>query len=186
MHSNLKPTNEFIMKKFFAWGVIALIFFSSCEECPPPRFTTSSPEIDNSMSLVQDYLSGDWDAWLTRYAEGAKLSHNATTGLTPEEAADDLKQLITYFSEYSFDEDVRFYEMVTDDEGKTWVYFWSDWKGNFKDSDETLTVPVHLAQRYEDGKVVEEYGYYDLSVLMAKLAEFEAAASAADEEGGEE
>jgi hypothetical protein len=172
------------MKKLILLGLV-ISLLQACTECPPVRFTSTGPEIDNTNALIEDYEAGNWEAWRTRYAEEAKLQHNSNEGGTPEQAMADLQSLLTYFSEYGFTRDVYFVEMVRDDREDDWVYFWSDWSGKLAATGEEIVVPVHLAQKYVDGKIVEEYGYYNLAEIMAKFAEIDAAAAAAEttEEG---
>jgi hypothetical protein len=76
-------------------------------------------------------------------------------------------------------------EQTLDDDGETWVNFWGLWKGTLKANGKEISIPVHLTAQFVDGKIVQEYGFWDMSVFMAEMQAIEAAAAEAegDEEG---
>ncbi len=57
----------------------------------------------------------------------------------------------------------------------TWVNYWNTWKGKAKLTDKELMVPVHITMQFVNGKIVQEYAYYDTSGISATIAEIEAA-----------
>lgn len=75
--------------------------------------------------------------------------------------------------------------MVKDKEGETWVYYWATWNGSLKANGKELSVPVHLAIRFVDGKAVTEHGYWDSAPINAAFEEI-AAAESSEEEDTEE
>lgn len=151
----------------------AIVLFVSCQEKGPERYTTNSSNIDVVKTLVTDYEDGNWDGWLSHYSQDAKVQHNEFK-FSPKELQDALKSDITNYTEYSFshEENEIFFEQIVDDKGDIWVYFWGTWKANIKGTDKEYIVPVHLACKMVDNKIVEEYGYYNRSAIDATFAEF--------------
>ncbi len=163
---------------------LTVILFTACLNNQPERYTTTSPEIDVVKALIKDYHDGNWEAWLTHYADTAKIYHNTwKDGVSPKETAESLKAILSNTSSYHFDEseDEIFYEMVTTDKGNTWVYFWGNWKGTLAANNKELEIPVHLALRFVDGKIAREEGFYNLSEFTAALQKIEAAKMAGEE-----
>lgn len=152
---------------------MAAVFFMSCKNAEPKYFS-SSPEIDEVKALVKDYNAGDWTAWMTHYADTAKIQHNTLEDSTPAELLEGFKDLLAGTSSYGFTDKDIFYEMVIDDDNEKWVNFWGTWEGTIAANNQKLIIPVHLTAQFVDGKIVEEHGYYDLSEYMAIMLEIEA------------
>ena len=172
------------MKKLILLG-LALVLFIGCQNSAK-QFTMSSPEIDEVKALVKDYHAGDWEAWATHYADTAKIFHNTwdeNKSTTPQETINNLKDILSNMSSYHFEEDneLPWYEMVTNDEGSVWVYFWGNWQGTFAANGKVLELPVHLALKFENGKIVREEGFYNLADFNTGLQEIEAAKAEAAE-----
>ncbi len=165
-----------------------LILFTACQEKGKGSYTKTSPEIDEVKALVKDYHDGNWDAWLTHYADTAKVYHNTwKNGTAPKETLETLKGILSNTSNYHFEEekDLPWYEMVTNDNGNTWVYFWGNWKGTLKANNKVLEIPVHLALQMVNGKIAREEGFYNLSEFTAALQGIEAAKMADEAETAE-
>lgn len=170
------------MKNIFYSGLIALLLVG-CQPQGPERYSTSGTEIDMVKALLADYEQGNWDAWHTKYADTAKVYYNnMQTAITPKEASEGHQQSIAQVSAYSFKDDPIFYEKIVDDDGKTWVNFWGVWEATVKGDDKPVNVAVHLSLNVEDGKVVEEYGYWDNSIFMNAVAEMQAMQNAPEAE----
>lgn len=168
------------MRKFFLLG-LTLILITSCQN-KPERYTTSSTNIDEVKALLADYNSGNWEGWLSHYADSAEIYHNTwDKSSTPQEVAEGLKGILANTSSYGFSEKDSngeqniFYEQTIDDDGLTWVNFWGDWRGTLAANGEQLEVPVHLSIQMKDGKVYREYGFYDLSKFTAAMQAIEKA-----------
>lgn len=173
------------MKKLFLFGFTILLFVA-CQN-NKKQFTMTSPEIDEVKALVKDYHEGDWDAWVTHYADTAKIFHNTwdkNKGATPLETVKSLKAILSNMSSYHFeeDDDLPWYEMVTNDDGETWVYFWGNWKGTLAVNSKEIQIPVHLALKFANGKIGREEGFYNLSEFTTALQEIEAAKMAVEAE----
>jgi hypothetical protein len=160
------------MKNLFLLGLV-LVLTLSCQNTEQ-RYFTSSPEIDTVKELVSDYQNGNWEKWMTHYADTAKIYHNTAEGASASETKESLNEILSNVSSYKFDEKPVFYEMIIDDEGEKWVYFWANWRGTLAANNQEIVIPVHIAANMVDGLIVEEYGYYDVSNFVAALNEIEA------------
>jgi hypothetical protein len=69
--------------------------------------------------------------------------------------------------------------MVVTDKGKTYVNFWGLWKGTLAANNKTYTIPTHLTAQFVDGKIVKEFGYWDLSKIMLDMQAMEHAKASA-------
>jgi len=161
------------MKKLILIG-LAIVISTSCQQTEP-RYFSSSPEIDTVKALLNDYYDGNWDSWKTHYADTAKIYSNTwKTAFSVQENQEALFKTISSVSSYKFDEEPIFFEMTINDEGQKWVNFWGNWRGIIKDSDVELEIPVHLTMHFVDGKIVEEYGFWNKSPFVTALIEVEA------------
>ena len=173
------------MKKLFLLGLTVLLFVA-CQN-NKKQFTMTSPEIDEVRALVKDYHDGNWESWVTHYADTAKIFHNTwdeSKGKTSAETVESLKMILSNMSSYHFEEDdeLPWYEMVTNDKGSTWVYFWGNWKGTLAANNKELQIPVHLSLKFANGKIAREEGFYNLSEFTTALQEIEVAKMAAEAE----
>jgi len=148
------------------------------------RHFMESPEIDSFTAVIGAYESGDFEAMKGHFSDTAKIYHNTNKGISVDENLKVQEEMISNFSSYGFDKDDDYMEMVIDGENETWVYYWADWSGTLKANEKTISVTVHLAVQYVDGKAVEEYGYWDntsINEAFAAIAAEKAAAEAAAE-----
>jgi len=162
------------MKKLFLFGLVIVLFMAG-QNIQAQSWTKSSPEVDATKALVMDYQDGNWDKWASHYADTAKVYHNSIVGVTPHELQENLKKDIQKLSSYGFSDKDIFYEMIIDDKGNKWVYFWGTWEGKVAATHKELVVPVHLALQFVENKIVREYAYYDYSSIMTAFKEIEAA-----------
>lgn len=153
----------------------------ACQQKQPVRFTTSSAEIEAYKKGIAAYEAQDWDTWQGAFADTAKVYYNTTESSTVEETKQGHLAMIETLSSYEFDKEKMFIEQVIDDDGKTWVNFWGLWKGTFKANGKTLEIPVHLSTQFVNGKIVEEYGFWDMSSYVLEIQAIQAAAQAAAE-----
>ncbi|PKQ44612.1 nuclear transport factor 2 family protein [Confluentibacter flavum] len=163
------------MKKLLLLVTVAALF-AACQN-KPERYTTTSTNIDVIKKLVSDYEAGNWDAWTSNYSDSAKIYQNTwKKSATPKETSASLQGLLDNTSSYGFKhgEDEIFFEQTIDDKGETWVNFWGVWHGTLAANGQELEVPVHLTCHMIDGKIAEEYGFYNLSEVMAALEVIEA------------
>lgn len=145
---------------------------SSGGEMQEPQYTTSSPMIDATKKMMQAYENQDWETWRTQYADTAKVFHNNwEQAVSPDDFIANEKEFVDEMSSYGFAKDPVFYEQIIDDKGQKWVYFWGIWEGTLAANNQKLRIPVHLALQFKDGKIVEEYGFYDMSPYWKALQE---------------
>ena len=134
---------------------------------------TSSPEIDALKSLIKDYEEGNWTNWATHYSENAEIYHNTVEPISSEELQKNLTVVIDNLSNYNFShkEEEIFFENIIDDKGDSWVYFWGTWKGTVSGTNKELEMPIHIAFKMFDNKIVNEYAYYDPSLINNAIIE---------------
>ncbi|MGB5667368.1 MAG: nuclear transport factor 2 family protein [Maribacter sp.] len=159
-----------IMKNLLLLG-LAIVLFTACKEQGPERWTNMSPEIDVTKALVKDYEDGNWESWSSHYADAAEVHHNSVESITQQQLQDGLKADIMNYSSYGFShaDDEIFFEQIIDDKGDKWVYFWGTWEAVMKGNNEKYQIPVHIALKFVDNKIVEEHGFYNRSAIDAAI-----------------
>lgn len=170
------------MKKLIFIPLLFLLVLTNCKE-QEMRYSTVGSEIDLVKSVIADYEAGNWDSWMSHYADTAKIHHNTweDESMSSEEMVEGFKASIATTSSYGFDDEPIYYEKVITDDGKTWVNFWGNWRGTLKATQKELTIPVHLSIHVQDGKIQEEFGMYNMAEWNAELAK--ASAMSEDEKG---
>ncbi|HZW62371.1 MAG TPA: nuclear transport factor 2 family protein [Flavobacteriaceae bacterium] len=132
------------------------------------RYTQQSPEIETFKKSINDYKTMNWESLATHYADTAIVANNV-----PKEKAKSVSEAIKINKEdaeiFTWVVENEEYEMVVTDEGETWVNFWGLWKGTMKSTNKVYTVPFHSTARFIDGKIVEEYGYWNNSEIVSDL-----------------
>lgn len=164
------------MKKLIVLG-LAVITMTACQQ--EQRYFGESDEINTLKAGITAFESGDWDSWTSHFADTAKIYANSKDAITISQRLTDLKGMTSAFSSYGFDHEEEYIEMVIDKEMETWVYYWAQYNGTFTNNKE-LSIPVHLAVQFADGKIVEEHIYFDATSMNAELGAMAAAAAAAE------
>jgi len=167
------------MKNIIIIGFV-LALFTACNK-QETRYTQNSPEIDTYKQVIDAYAKQEWEAMANHYADTAKIMNNVveTEGLTVAEIVQMNKEDASLFSSWDYVEGESEYEMVVTDKGKTYVNFWGLWKGTLSANNKTYTIPTHITAQFVDGKVVKEFGYWDLSKIMLDMQAMEHAKVAA-------
>jgi hypothetical protein len=167
------------MQKFVLLA-LTVVLFSACNQ--PVRYTQQSPEIDAYKKVIKAYQNLDWDEFAIHYADTAKIFNNATkdNGLTLKELIASNQQDASLFSTWNYVDSESDYEMVVTDKGETWVNFWGLWQGKLKANGQTYNIPCHMTMQFVDGKIVKEYGYWDISKLVSDLQQLEQESAAAN------
>ncbi|NNE32163.1 MAG: nuclear transport factor 2 family protein [Winogradskyella sp.] len=140
----------------------------SCQE-HEQRYFAESDEINTLKSGIDAYESGDWDQWKSHFADTAKIYVNTSKGIDVNQRLSDLQNFASAFATYGFNHDDEYIEMVLDKEKETWVYYWAEHRGKLNGSDKELSIPVHLAVRFSDGKIVAEHIYFDGTELNKEM-----------------
>lgn len=146
--------------------VLAIVLFASCNE--KQRYTQQSAEIDTYKKLMEAYKTQKWDEFQSHYADTAKIANNVIKekGVLLAEVIKTNKEDAALFN-YTVEKEE--YEMVLTDKKETWVNFWGLWKGTLKSSGKVYQIPFHTTARFIDGKIVEEYGYWNNSEVIKDL-----------------
>jgi len=147
------------MKKLILLG-LAIITLAACQK-QEQRYFAESAEINTLKSGIEAYETGDWDKWKGHFSDTAKIYVNSSTPVDVSTRLEELKTAAAGFSSYGFDKEDEYIEMVIDKEKETWVYYWAQWNGVFAANSKKISVPVHLAVRFADGKIVTEHIYFD-------------------------
>ena len=168
------------MKRVFFLGLAIVLSMAACQQ-QEKRYTQQSPEIETYKKVIDAYDKQDWVAMASHYADTAKIMNNVE-----EKDAQTLAELVqmdkddaSLFSSWEYVDGESEYEMVVTDKGKTYVNFWGLWKGTLAANNKTYTIPTHLTAQFVDGKIVKEFGYWDLSKIMLDIQAMEHAKASA-------
>ena len=156
------------MKKLFLLG-LAVILFTSCQKAEQ-RYFAESAEIDVLKAGIAAYEAGDWDTWKGHFSDTAKIYVNSETPIDVDTRLTELKGAAAAFSSYGFDREDEYIEMVIDKEKETWVYYWAQWNGVIAANSKKISVPVHLAIQFTDGKMTKEHIYFDGTVMNKEMS----------------
>lgn len=161
------------MKKIVVLLGVAIMMLVGCQE-KQTRYTQSSAEIDSYKAALSNYENGDWEGYMSHFADTAKIYHNSGEKfITPKESAMNFEESLKMFSSYGFADDKGEIEMVVTDKGDTWVNFWGRWEATLAANGQKFQTEVHTTVQFVDGKIVKEYGYWDTAPLMMALMELE-------------
>ncbi|GGG57164.1 nuclear transport factor 2 family protein [Bizionia arctica] len=156
------------MKKLVLIGCL-LVIISSCNN-KKPKYTQSSEEIEIVKANINDYDYQEWEKLMSHYADTAHIYYNTrSNGLSPNDIQRYHSEFDSNLSTRAFEDENREYEMVEDNNGKTWVNFWGLWKGNLVANNKQIVIPVHITYQFIDNKIVTEYGYWDTSEILFEL-----------------
>lgn len=155
---------------------VAIFLIAACNSGQTRRYASSSPEIDTFKSSIKNYLEQDWDAYKVHYVDTVKFRNNTIKEKQEslEMAIEKWKEEHALFSSIEYIASEDFFEMVVTDEGETWVNFWGLWSAVLRANGQKFEIPVHVTVRFENGKIVEEHGYWDSSPITLALRELEA------------
>jgi len=162
------------MKKLFLLG-LAIVLFTACQEKQEQRYFAESPEIEVLKVGIEAYEKADWDAWKGHFADTAKIYVNSKDPISLDARVIALKEMTGAFSSYGFDKKDAYIEMVIDKEKETWVYYWAQHNGTMAANNKALSMPVHLAVQFADGKIVAEHIYFDGTEMNKAIEELSAA-----------
>jgi len=167
------------MKKLILLG-LAVITLTACKQ--EQRYFAESEETNTLKAGIAAFESADWEKWQSHFADTAKIYNNSKDAISLADRLAELKDMTNAMSSYGFDHEDEYAEMVLDKEDETWVYYWASYNGIVAGSGKELSVPVHLAVQFVNGKIVEEHIYFDATEMNAQFAAVAAAAAANMEE----
>jgi hypothetical protein len=146
-----------------------LILLSSCQQ--KVRYTQNSSEIDTYKKVIEAYEKQNWEDLESHYAYTAKILNNVTI-----DKAQSIYQLIEQnkedaklFTSWRYDPASLEYEMIVNDRNETWVNFWGHWEGTLKSNGQLYVIPAHITAQFENGKIIREDGYWDISKLIIDI-----------------
>lgn len=171
------------MKKVILLVLVGVLFIA-CEK-HEQRYFAESDETKTLEEGIAAYESGDWDKWRTHFADTAKIYVNSRDHISVDDRVAQLKEMSGAFSSYGFDKDDDYIEMVIDKEMETWVYYWANHDATLQNG-KSMSIPVHLAVRFHEGKIVAEHIYFDATELNAEVAAMAAAAAAEEASEGDD
>jgi hypothetical protein len=178
LNTNFKTINE--MRKLFLLG-LSIILFAACQN-KPQRYFSESAEIETLKSGINAYETGNWDKWKSHFSDTAKIFVNSIKPLNVDKRQEDLQAMTEAMSSYGFNHDKEYIEMVLDKEDETWVYYWANHSGTFAANNQEISMPVHLAVQFLNGKIVEEHIYFDATSMNAGFATISQEAATAEME----
>ena len=144
--------------------ILAIAVFTACEK-KESRYTQNSKEIETVKKLVNNYNNKTYD--MSIYADTSKTFYNTkVNAMTPSQTLAYHQANDANYSSRGFLPEDQEYEMVTTDDGETWVNCWLDWKATLASNDKEFNMPVHLTYRFVDGKIVREVGMWDPSAIV--------------------
>ncbi len=155
------------MKKLLLLG-LAVLLFAACQQ--EQRYYAESAETKTLEAGIAAYESGDWDQWKSHFADTAKIYVNSNDAVTVDVRAKELQGAVSNFSSYGFDKEKEYIEMVVDKDKETWVYYWATWNAELAANKNNISVPLHLALQFIDGKIVEEHIYFDGTTMNKQMA----------------
>jgi len=157
------------MKELMSLGVAIVIFIAWNQQST--RYTQQSAEIETFKQVLEDYEDREWEDMIAHYSDTAKIMNNVT-----EKDAKNLTQFLaenkkdaSQFSSWDFVNDASEYEMIVNDRGETWVNFWGLWEGTFKTNNKVYKIPTHITAQFVNGKIVREFGYWDVSKIIRDI-----------------
>ncbi|WP_295181979.1 hypothetical protein [uncultured Christiangramia sp.] len=144
------------------------------------RYTQDSEQINTFKNVLQNYENGEWDEYQSHFADSVELFYNSRESIDVSAAVAMHKQNNSALSSYDFVDSENEFEMVVTDAGETWVNFWGEWEGTIAENDSMIVIPVHITARFEDGKIVKEYLYFDNAGMNDALRMLEESRSMQD------
>lgn len=155
-----------ILKKL-VFFVLTVMMIAACQQ--EQRYFPESAETKTLESGIAAYESGDWDTWKSHFADTAKIYVNSNEPMTVDARIAQFKQTTPAWADYGFDKEKAYIEMVLDKEDETWVYYWAPHNGSIKATGKELSMPVHLAVQFKDGKIVEEHVFFDGTAMNKEM-----------------
>ncbi len=179
------------MKKLLL--TLTLIFFVGCNMEPSGMATVQFNDEKSKaiLSHFQNYLNNDMDGLKSLWSPDLKVYGNPTGPVGLEELVGMLEAQHSTFSPIvmTFGEEVENQPIAwvettdypatpSNPEAATWSQSWFTWTATSKLSGETITLPAHISFKWgEDGKIAEEYHFYETGPMKAAI---EAAMAAAE------
>ena len=162
------------MKKTFIVALLATTLFA----CSTPAetkveattgttsVTTEGPDVELMKKAAESWASGNWDAYLSCYADTAISIHNAWAVTTDTTVVRKVSSYIDMFkkSREGMDGNVTInnsiYEVVTMADGSKYGHAWIDCSWKTKKGETSKTV-IFSSYSIKDGKLTTDWPIYD-------------------------
>jgi len=155
------------MKKVKYYVLLSLVFgAAACHQNVPLE---ENVDMSAEMAIIKKIsntltFEGNEDIFSEAYADSAKLYWNSLYPLSPEEALIGIDLALEPFTDMRF-LDGRVYQVIETENGESWTGSWRVREGRVKNSEVVVHGPVHFISRFENGKIVEESGFWDNQIL---------------------
>jgi len=169
------------MKTNFLLAALSILLFTACQEQEKKRYFSESSEIEVLKAGIEAYETGNWDTWKSHFADTAKVYVNSKESISVAARLEELSSSSAALSSYGFDKEKDWIEMVLDADDETWVYYWAQWNGEFTATKRKISVPIHLAVQFTNGKITEEHVYFDGTEMNKAIEEVAVMQEASEE-----
>lgn len=161
---------KLILFSFFM-GLLAVSCNDTNQKEENVRYSQDSEEINTLKAVISDYEKGSWESYKSHFADTARVYQNSNDGRSIDEIVTRHQNNTASLSNYNLIDDSEEFEMVVTDDDETWVNYWGNWEATLKGNNKKVLIPIHLTARFIDGKIVEEHGYWDNSIMMMAMEE---------------
>jgi hypothetical protein len=147
------------MKKFPLFGA-ALLLLTACQPAPK-QYSETGPEIDLARKNLAAYVSLDWEAYASTYADTAKIQNNSWNPANDQNVTQWIEGAKNFRAQVPNITIAReSYSYIIEDDGDEWVLSWFEWTGRTIEGKE-VTIPIHMSSKFGGGKIVAQELYYD-------------------------
>lgn len=131
-------------------------------------YSERGEHIELMKDLLDDYTEGRWFALGTAYADSAMIFVNGTIPMTIGDRLAALQAQRAVFDEVAIVNPL--FGEVHNADGEIWVLAWGSWEGRAAGMPQRVSVPLHIAAEFVDGKIVQEWTYMDGAPLESAMA----------------
>lgn len=141
--------------------VLLTLFISTAAYGQSPKGTHSNegPIVDILKESIASYNSGDWNTYRSNFADTARFHINSPDPISLDERMSQLVEGLQGVESYEIVNPV--YAHIHTAEGLDWGMVWGAWVGTVAGEEETIM--LHTATRFENGKAVIQWGFWDSS-----------------------
>lgn len=153
------------MKSNFILILISLFCLSSCKQ---EGNNLIDQTVNDGIKMIadkfDDYHKGNWKEWTEYYSDSAKVYYNTRTkSMTVSEAAKMHENSVVPLSKYGFADNMLIEKVETKNDTLK-LLFTGYWQATLKENGKSFETPSLVYYHIVDGKIVEEYGFWDNSI----------------------
>ena len=156
------------MKKNFLILLI-IIVFSSCDN-NHGIVKYDDPKTD-AIRTVFEYVSNEDNSYLEEvFSKDMFMVNPANDTLYYDDFLSGIENMYDLFDDIAFDTgdgDANADEVETNyyTNGLVWTQIWSSFEATGKYTGEKVSFPFHIAYKWEDDKIIEEYQFFDMTIF---------------------